>query len=246
MKKVLLVIVSLIVVFCFASCAKASEAKTAEAKTPVVKTEYSVGDIGPAGGYVFYDKGEYSDGWRYLEAAPADLKVIGGVPTVDSSISGFDRVDGRICFGFYRESATGSNLFVNGTTRYDPTNCTLTDIGTGKNNTLLLVEAMGDKAWSLLKGDEVTQFYPAKLCYDLVYTVDGITYDDWFLPSQDELDLMYNNVKAKGLGGFVFDSLYWSSSEYDPELMWRQYFDNGYQLYGRRDIISKVRPVRAF
>ncbi|MDR1126729.1 MAG: DUF1566 domain-containing protein [Treponema sp.] len=25
---------------------------------------------GPAGGYVFYDKGAYSDGWRYLECAP--------------------------------------------------------------------------------------------------------------------------------------------------------------------------------
>jgi hypothetical protein len=32
---------------------------------------------GPAGGYVFYDKGGYSDGWRYLECAPenADEKV---------------------------------------------------------------------------------------------------------------------------------------------------------------------------
>jgi hypothetical protein len=27
---------------------------------------------GPAGGYVFYDKGEYSEGWRYLECAPED------------------------------------------------------------------------------------------------------------------------------------------------------------------------------
>jgi len=26
---------------------------------------------GPAGGYVFYEKGSVSDGWRYLEAAPA-------------------------------------------------------------------------------------------------------------------------------------------------------------------------------
>jgi hypothetical protein len=28
--------------------------------------------IGPAGGFIFYDKGGYSDGWRYLEAAPED------------------------------------------------------------------------------------------------------------------------------------------------------------------------------
>jgi hypothetical protein len=32
---------------------------------------YALRDVGPAGGWVFYDKGSYSDGWRYLEAAPA-------------------------------------------------------------------------------------------------------------------------------------------------------------------------------
>ncbi|MDR0411179.1 MAG: DUF1566 domain-containing protein [Treponema sp.] len=26
--------------------------------------------IGPAGGFVFYDKGSYSEGWRYMECAP--------------------------------------------------------------------------------------------------------------------------------------------------------------------------------
>lgn len=30
----------------------------------------NVGKTGLAGGYIFYDKGYYSDGWRYLEAAP--------------------------------------------------------------------------------------------------------------------------------------------------------------------------------
>jgi uncharacterized repeat protein (TIGR02543 family) len=33
---------------------------------------YSIRDTGPAGGLIFYDKGSYSSGWRYLEAAPVD------------------------------------------------------------------------------------------------------------------------------------------------------------------------------
>ena len=37
--------------------------------TPAVRT-YRVGDTGPAGGIIFYDKGNNSGGWRYLEAAP--------------------------------------------------------------------------------------------------------------------------------------------------------------------------------
>lgn len=32
-----------------------------------------IGTPGPAGGIIFYDKGYYSEGWRYLEAAPFDL-----------------------------------------------------------------------------------------------------------------------------------------------------------------------------
>ncbi|MBN2861337.1 MAG: InlB B-repeat-containing protein, partial [Sphaerochaetaceae bacterium] len=33
-------------------------------------TELTVGGPGPARGLIFYDKGTYSDGWRYMEAAP--------------------------------------------------------------------------------------------------------------------------------------------------------------------------------
>ncbi|MEI6388047.1 MAG: chitobiase/beta-hexosaminidase C-terminal domain-containing protein, partial [Spirochaetota bacterium] len=40
--------------------------------TASYKETYAVGDTGPAGGIVFYDKGSVSDGWRYLEAAPSD------------------------------------------------------------------------------------------------------------------------------------------------------------------------------
>lgn len=34
----------------------------------------TVGYRGASGGYVFYDKGVVSDGWRYLEASPAELR----------------------------------------------------------------------------------------------------------------------------------------------------------------------------
>jgi hypothetical protein len=35
---------------------------------------YKIGDTGPAGGLIFYDKGNNIGGWRYLEAAPANTE----------------------------------------------------------------------------------------------------------------------------------------------------------------------------
>jgi uncharacterized protein YaiE (UPF0345 family) len=50
--------------------------------------EYAIGATGPGGGKIFYRKDSFSDGWRYLEAAPADL---GG--TLAWASSGYTNTD---------------------------------------------------------------------------------------------------------------------------------------------------------
>ena len=67
--------------------------------------------------------------------------------------------------------------------------------------------------------------------------------NDWFLGSLGEMKLMYDNLQ--GLGGFV-ESYYWSSTEYDTNNAWGQYFYGGYQSDVGKDTTYYVRPVRAF
>jgi len=82
------------------------------------------------------------------------------------------------------------------------------------------------------------------------------TKSDWFLPSEDELMLMYTNLLQTGVGGFAYDSMavggfpyanYWSSSEFDSNLARFQLFFNGYQYYSTsKGNALPVRAVRAF
>lgn len=186
-----------------------------------IKT-YTTFDYGPTGGYVFYDKGSYSDGWRFLEAAPEDLSY-----TDDSGTLVY-----TYPFGYYskdRTSSTGTNLEVG----------TSTDIGTGKNNTIALVNAMGTLTYTSSSGTTKGK-YAAKACDDYSLIKDGVVYDDWFLPSKDELNLLYTNLSEKGLGSFAKRN-YWSSSEYDYRWAWSDY---GYSI--SKSDNNGVRPVRAF
>jgi len=76
-------------------------------------------------------------------------------------------------------------------------------IGTGKNNTAKIVQEQG-------QGN-----YAAKICNDL--TLNG--YDDWYLPSIDELWKLMNNRELLNLHGKSF----WSSSEYGMKKAWVGY-----------------------
>tara|TARA_R110000868_G_scaffold201832_5_gene449340 strand:+ start:570 stop:1544 length:975 start_codon:yes stop_codon:yes gene_type:complete len=73
------------------------------------------------------------------------------------------------------------------------------------------------------------------------YSFNG--YSDWFLPSKDELNALYQNRAV--VGGFAND-FYWSSSQYDSYYAWNQYFANGFQNYYNKFNTMRVRAVRAF
>ena len=72
------------------------------------------------------------------------------------------------------------------------------------------------------------------------YSLNG--YDDWFLPSKDELDELYLNRLV--VGGFA--GAYWSSSEVDGNFAWRQSFFDGVQNSNFKPAAEGVRAIRAF
>ncbi len=123
--------------------------------------QYEIGSTGPAGGIIFYDKGNDIDGWRYLEAAP---NVVGNAPWG--------------CYG------TLMNL-------------TNSAIGSGLQNSINIVNTCGPNT-------------AAAVC--LNYSLNN--FDDWFLPSIDELVAMYNNLNSIQAWNYnAANGQYWSSTE---------------------------------
>ena len=124
-----------------------------------------------------------------------------------------------------------------------------TAIGTGNNNTALIV--------AVLNAPTPDTDRAAQLCDSLEYN----NYDDWFLPSKDELYEMcwvlhsrrWNGSAAEDnpaygsnrVGGFT-DDLYWSSSENNDNYAWLQSFFTGFQDYDNKFSAFRVRAIRSF
>jgi len=107
---------------------------------------------------------------------------------------------------------------------------TSSGIGTGEANTIAIVGACSQAGIA------------ARLCDDL----ENSGYDDWFLPSKDELNQIYQNLKLNGFGG-ISPELYWSSTEYSNFLVSFQDFNLGNQSdFGSKFGLYRVRAVRAF
>ncbi len=105
-----------------------------------------------------------------------------------------------------------------------------TDIGSGTKNTQQIVSGLSSGT------------YAAHLCANLA--LGG--FQDWFLPSKEELNELYAHLYLKSLGDFSPAS-YWSSSEVNSDETWHQRFgDSGYQYKTNKYQLHRVRAIRAF
>ena len=131
-----------------------------------------------------------------------------------------------------------------GTSMWFPENSdigTKTGLGYGKANTYKILNA--DTSEELTKENCV-----AYKCSK--YSTKKTKAGEWWLPSKDELELMYKNQKKRVLascGDEQFDEYHLSSSEGDFRFPWNLRFNCEEPDYSVRKIFShSVRAVRAF
>jgi hypothetical protein len=157
--------------------------------------EYSdfIGTIGPAGGFIFFDKGVSTNGWRFLEVAPANW---------------YGNNEPRGAWGCYGNIISPS-----------------TSIGSGLQNTLNMNE-----------------------CSQIAQTVLNTNingYDDWFLPSIEELNEIYSRLHQNNIGNFNIDDYYWSSTDYSEiGAYFIDFNDGSLGDNNKNDATEYFRPIR--
>ena len=132
-----------------------------------------------------------------------------------------------------------------------------TDTYSGELNTLLILTTEASLGSSGSSMD-------AKICYELVITEGDNTYSNWYIPSKEELNLMYENkatidATAVANGGSAIPSswaVYWSSTEESSTAAWAQAFSDlnppFSKVAGEQFIWDKpganmyLRPIRSF
>ncbi|NDH45108.1 MAG: DUF1566 domain-containing protein [Actinobacteria bacterium] len=197
-----------------------------------------VGDIGPGGGVVFYDAGKTESWGRYLEASPASCQKSG--------------LTWRIALPGKRGTKQLPMLYPTWATAARQ-RIEAKRLGMGKANTALVIKQH--------KGLPQTSLDSTAAGYANSLVCGGK--DDWFLPSKDELDTLYNVLALTdndltGNNSFGFTrGFYWTSSDYNNETAWTQLWVDG-QQFDREKWLNgdprkdggfnpfHVRPIRAF
>jgi hypothetical protein len=186
-----------------APAASPARSSTGSPAAPV----YKIGDTGPAGGIIFYDKGNNSGGWRYLEISPVETERTAPIYLTN------------------REEVVGSRR-----------------VGEGKENTRKFMVQFQREGGGINSA--------AWLCNEL--TVNG--FDDWYLPSVDEVLYMYNNLYLKGLADLKTDRYWTSFVGYKDDIYERIFYidfsdgseKNFYMIWNLPTARCQVRAIRQF
>lgn len=115
----------------------------------------------------------------------------------------------------------------------------------GKNNTAIIIATqrfLGDDGGS----------YAATICNEHQVNVNNRNYGGWYLPSKQELNLIFENKAAINLsskangGDPLNNNLYWSSTEFSTNNAWAQDMTNGQTNSSLKTFLYEVRAVRSF
>ena len=161
----------------------------------------------------------------YLTSSIIDVKTANVLSSAREQFNSLDDIFGLLT-NFAKKTVEGLSLKIG-------------DIGPG-GGIVFYIE--GKKAYEV---SEILGAANWETAMSMAKNFRGGGYDDWYLPTKDELNLVYENLRKTGI--ISGDSEYWSSSETTNLYAWRQQFSDGIQ-YGylsKKDTLS-VRAIRAF
>ncbi len=207
---------------------RSSETNPRGSKVSVGNFKYNIGDKGPAGGWIFFvDRFNDYPSFDYLEAAPEVASS--GVVWATLTATCYDESDTLI-------NCQSGSLYQNANRKGEQ--LLSQNVGMGLANTKAII-ARHD-AGTVLKSA-----YAAGLADSYSTIVNGVKFDDWFLPSAGEEQLMYTNLEQVGVVQFShYDD--WSSSEVESDTAWYPDYDAALRTDANKFFNNAVRAVRAF
>ena len=161
--------------------------------------------------------------------------VVYYVAPTPTDLDGDGKVDiGLICA--VEDQSAAIEWILGGASQTTENGNTSTAIGTGQTNTTAMMNQAGYTGGA------------AQVADDYSVTDNGVTYNDWFLPSLEELNEMYsqkNSIEAAA-GVTPFGANYWSSSEYDSNIAKSVNMSSGDDIDTNKNAQLNVRAIRTF
>lgn len=226
-KYLIVLVVTIVLTFLAFGCSSLLVSWDTSSSLTTIQEEphsYNIGDQGPSGGLVFYDKGNYQEEWRYLEAAPQGWA--GAL------------YDPKAQWGAYPFNLQGKTLG--------------NEIGSGLQNSRHIVnynihvEENRETYEQLPEAERMfSESHDGSVAAKVALNATINGFDDYFLPSQEELEIMRNTLYKNDVGSFQAD-MYWSSSMSNDRSGTAMNFWNGATIASYTNTSYYVRPIRKF